>query len=81
MGHDRGVKRQGRRQLHQQRPSFLRQAVGLSQKRDQWLPRVLQLQFMRNRSRHLDGEPKIRRRAITPLRVGGSRHAADRTTN
>ena len=52
-------------------PRFSGQAVGLDQKRDEWLPRVLQLQFMRNRAGHFDGEPKIRRRAIAPLRVGG----------
>ena len=70
-GHDGGVKRQRRRQLHEYRPSFLGQAVGLGQKRDKWFSRVLQLQFMCNRPGHLDGEPKIRRGAVTPLRVGG----------
>src|SRR5688572_12382732 len=70
-GHDGRIKRQRRRQLHKDWPPFPGQAVGLSQKRYQRLARVLQLSVMRNYSRHLDGEPKIRRRAVAPLRVGG----------
>ena len=59
---DEGVKREGRRQLQQEWSSFLRQALSLSQEREQGLSRVLQLQFMRNGSWHFHGEPKIRRR-------------------
>jgi hypothetical protein len=67
--HHGGIERQRRRQLHEYRPAFLRQAVGLIDKRDKRCSRVLQLQFMRNRPRDLDGESEIRRRAVAPLRV------------
>ena len=70
-GDDGGIKREGRRQLHQEWPSFLGQTISLSQKRHQGLTRVLQLQFMGNRPRHLHSEPKIRRSTIPPLCVGG----------
>jgi len=69
-GDDGGVEREGRRQLHQERPAFVGETVSLSQKRDQQVLYVLQPVFMCNRSRHFDGEPKIRRRTFPPLCVG-----------
>jgi hypothetical protein len=70
--HRRAVKGQRRRQLQKQRPSSIGHAVCLSQKCDEGLSRVLQLQFVCNRARYLHREPKCRRRAVTPRRVGGS---------
>jgi hypothetical protein len=67
----RTVKRQRRRQLQEQGTSFISQAVGLSQKRDEWFVRLPQLLFVGDRSRYLDRESKVRRSAITPFRVGG----------
>ena len=68
-GHHRTVKGQRRRQLEEQRPSFVGQAVGLRQKRDEWLSRVLQFQVVRDHPGHLDREPEPRRGAFTPLRI------------
>ena len=61
-GHDGGIERQRRRQLHQQWPSFLGEAIGLGEKREQGLSRVFQLEVMCNRSRQFHRKSKVRRR-------------------
>ena len=71
--HQSSVKRQRRRQLQEERPSFVSQAIRLSQKRHKWFLGFVQLPFVRNRPRYLDRKPKIGRGAATPFRVGGRR--------